>query len=75
MSKSTLVIPTQSICDCEDDIVQFKVFLIEIRQCFIADSRSEDIACYGSCRIAVASMIYRSNHRLFEVVEISCDTI
>ena len=64
MSKSTLVIPTQSICNCEDDIVQFKVFLIEIRQCFIADRRSEDIACYGSCRIAVANMIYLYHYQL-----------
>ena len=49
--------------------MELKVIEEEARYRLITDGRPEDIAGDGTCAVAVAAMVHRSDERVFEVVE------
>ena len=55
----------------EDDIMQLQMLFEPLWDCFVAHNRTNDVTCYGTCRIAVAIVVDGRNKNLLETINMT----
>ena len=59
----------------QDNIMEFEIVFEVLWYTFVPNYCTEQVACNGSGGITVTLMVYRSYHRLLEVVELLYSTV